>query len=51
MFDARSEANMSVGIRIKNALKKYGENTIIPNLSVDIHNGEFFTLPHTFLGC
>ena len=35
---------MSVGIRIKNALKKYGENTIIPNLSVDIHNGEFFTL-------
>ena len=44
MFDARSEAIMSVGIRIKNALKKYGENTIIPNLSVDIHNGEFFTL-------
>jgi len=35
---------MSVGIRIKNALKKYGDNTIIPNLSVDIHNGEFFTL-------
>lgn len=35
---------MSVGIRIQNALKKYGENTIIPNLSVDIHNGEFFTL-------
>ena len=35
---------MSVGIRIKNALKKYGENTIIPNLSVDIRNGEFFTL-------
>ena len=35
---------MSVGIRIKNALKKYGENTIIPNLSVDIQNGEFFTL-------
>ena len=35
---------MSVGIRIKNALKKYGDNTIIPDLSVDIHNGEFFTL-------
>ena len=32
---------MSVGIRIKNALKKYGDNTIIPNLSVDIQNGEF----------
>lgn len=35
---------MSVGIRINNALKKYGENTIIPNLTVNIHNGEFFTL-------
>ena len=35
---------MSVGIRIKHALKKYGDNTIIPDLSVDIHNGEFFTL-------
>ena len=35
---------MSVGIQIKNAVKKYGDNTIIPNLSVDIKNGEFFTL-------
>ena len=35
---------MSVGIRINNALKKYGDNTIIPDLSVDIQNGEFFTL-------
>ena len=35
---------MSVQIQISHALKKYGENTIIPNLSVDIRNGEFFTL-------
>ncbi len=35
---------MSVGIQIKNALKKYGDNTIIPDLSVSIKNGEFFTL-------
>ena len=35
---------MSVGIQIKHALKKYGDNTIIPDLSVNIHNGEFFTL-------
>ena len=35
---------MSVGIQIKHALKKYGNNTIIPDLSVDIKNGEFFTL-------
>ena len=35
---------MSVGIQIKNAVKKYGDNTIIPDLSVNIKNGEFFTL-------
>lgn len=35
---------MSVAIQIKNALKKYGDNTIIPDLSVNIENGEFFTL-------
>ena len=35
---------MSVDIRIKNAVKKYGDNTVIPDLSVDIHAGEFFTL-------
>lgn len=36
--------NVSVTISIKNALKKYGENTVIPDLSVDIKAGEFFTL-------
>jgi len=35
---------MSVSIDIKNALKKYGDNVIIPDLSVQIKDGEFFTL-------
>ena len=35
---------MSVNIKVRNALKKYGENVIIPDLSLDIKEGEFFTL-------
>ncbi|MFA5448360.1 MAG: ABC transporter ATP-binding protein [Sphaerochaeta sp.] len=35
---------MSVDIKIRNAVKRYGENTIIPDLSLDIKEGEFFTL-------
>ncbi|QIK56923.1 ABC transporter ATP-binding protein [Erysipelothrix sp. HDW6A] len=35
---------MSVNISIKNAIKRYGSNTIIPDLSLDIKEGEFFTL-------
>lgn len=35
---------MSVAIEIKNALKKYGDNVIIPDLSLKINDGEFFTL-------
>lgn len=35
---------MSVNIRIKNAQKRYGDNIIIPNLTVNIKEGEFFTL-------
>lgn len=35
---------MSVGIIIKNAVKRYGENTVIPNLSLNIPSGQFFTL-------
>ena len=35
---------MSVSITINHALKKYGENVIIPDLSLDIREGEFFTL-------
>ena len=35
---------MSVGIKITHAMKKYGEVTVIPDLSVSIKNGELFTL-------
>lgn len=35
---------MSVAIKIRNAVKKYGDNTIISDLSLDIKEGEFFTL-------
>ena len=35
---------MSVNIKITNAVKRYGDNTIIGDLSVDINKGEFFTL-------
>jgi phosphonate transport system ATP-binding protein len=35
---------MSVNIKIRNAIKRYGNNTIISDLSLDIKEGEFFTL-------
>ena len=35
---------MNVEIKISHALKKYGDNVIIPDLSVEIRKGEFFTL-------
>jgi iron(III) transport system ATP-binding protein len=35
---------MSVNITIKNAVKKYGDNTIIPDLSLSVKDKEFFTL-------
>ncbi len=35
---------MSEEIIIKHALKKYGERVIIPDLNLDIKEGEFFTL-------
>jgi iron(III) transport system ATP-binding protein len=35
---------MSVSITINNAVKKYGKNTIIPDLSLEIKDKEFFTL-------
>ena len=35
---------MSVNIKIRDALKKYGDNIIISDLSLDIKEGEFFTL-------
>jgi iron(III) transport system ATP-binding protein len=35
---------MSVAISIENVVKRYDKLTIIPNLSIEIKNGEFFTL-------
>ena len=35
---------MSVNIKVTNAIKRYGANTIISDLSLDIKEGEFFTL-------
>jgi len=35
---------MSVSIKIKNAVKKFGDHTVIPGLSLDVKEGEFFTL-------
>lgn len=35
---------MSVSINFNSVIKKYGDNTIIPELSLDIKDGEFFTL-------
>ena len=35
---------MSKYIKIRNAVKKYDEQTIISNLSLDIKEGEYFTL-------
>lgn len=35
---------MSVDIKIRDAIKRYGNNTIIGDLSLDVKVGEFFTL-------
>ena len=35
---------MSVSINIDHTVKKYGDLTIIPYVSANIKNGEFFTL-------
>jgi iron(III) transport system ATP-binding protein len=35
---------MAVKIKIRDAVKRYGDNTIISGLSLDIKEGEFFTL-------
>lgn len=35
---------MSVAIKIRNAVKKYGDLTVIPDLSLSIKDGELFTL-------
>lgn len=35
---------MSLEINFEEVVKKYGKNTVIPNLSIDVKKGEFFTL-------
>lgn len=35
---------MSVNISVKHAVKKYDNNTVIPDLSLNVKEGEFFTL-------
>ena len=35
---------MSVSIRFDNVVKRFGDNTVIPGLSLTIDDGEFFTL-------
>lgn len=35
---------MSIGIKYKNIIKKYGDLVVIPGLSLDVKEGEFFTL-------
>ena len=35
---------MSVGIKINHAVKAYGDNVVIPDLSLEVEDGEFFTL-------
>lgn len=35
---------MSNSIGVKNAIKRFGDVTVIPDLSIEIKNGEFFTL-------
>lgn len=35
---------MSVSIKFEHVIKRYGDITIIPELSLDVHDGEFFTL-------
>ena len=38
---------MSVEIKINNAIKRYGDNTIIGDLSLDVREGEVFHSPWT----
>jgi iron(III) transport system ATP-binding protein len=35
---------MSVSIQIKDVVKRFGDLTVIPDLSIDVQDGEFFTL-------
>lgn len=37
-------SNLSISIDFKDVVKKYGDNTVIPGLSLEVKKGEFFTL-------
>ena len=43
LLERRTEL-VNVEIKIDHAVKKYGNNTVIPDLSLDIKPGSFFTL-------
>lgn len=40
----KKEFTMSIGIKIDHVKKMYGKNTVIPDLSLEVKPGEFFTL-------
>ena len=40
---------MSVAISIDNVIKRFGKDTIINGLSLDVRPGEFFTLAFMYL--
>lgn len=40
----REAGKLSVNIKLASVLKQYGDNTVIPDLNLDIKNGELFTL-------
>src|SRR5699024_9557761 len=42
--ESNGAMTLSVTIRITDAVKRYGDTTVIPDLSVEIGSGEFFTL-------
>src|SRR5699024_8956574 len=40
----KGEVDVGVAIHIENVIKKFGKDTIINGLSLDVNPGEFFTL-------
>lgn len=44
IYDSNGDETVSVAIKIRNAVKRYGDTTIIRDLSLDVEKGEFFTL-------
>ena len=46
----RMRSSVSVEIRIKDAVKKYGSNTVIQDLSLDIRGGVPLTVYYDMMG-